>query len=102
MATWPPWVFTAILALFDPSRPRWPTLSPPPTLCLQAREHDANALVADLAVEFREHRLHSLRAVNLSGRGHALAHLLRHPREDRIRLLQADEVRQILRDRRNR
>src|SRR6476620_3011388 len=27
MATWPPWVFTAILALFHPIRPRWPTRS---------------------------------------------------------------------------
>src|SRR5262245_41910559 len=29
MATWPSWVFTRILALFGPSRPRWPTLLPP-------------------------------------------------------------------------
>src|SRR5215208_6754446 len=29
MATWPPWVFTGILGLFRPSRPRWPTQSPP-------------------------------------------------------------------------
>src|SRR3954447_19676663 len=25
MASWPPWVFTGISALFDPIRPRWPT-----------------------------------------------------------------------------
>src|SRR3712207_4374263 len=64
---------------------------------VQAREHDANGVVADLAVEFRERRFEALRAVDLGGRGHALAHFLRHPREDRLRPLRAHELREVLR-----
>ena len=80
-----------------PEEKRWEIASKSLSARQQVGEHDADVVVADLLVQFEEDGLQAGGAVDLGGGRDPLAHVLRHPAEDRRRLLGADEIGEVAR-----